>query len=126
MIVSALVVALVVPPTAQGGGNASSGVAGIVHIRNKPPYFHGNIGAENEICSSPRTIKLFERKKNGDRDLLGTTVSEFKPGVKAPWEILVEDPEPGSYFAASPKQTMENGGFPVDCARAKSRTITLD
>ena len=130
-LVAALALGVALPPLASGeggggGGGGQTGVAGIVHIRNKPPYFHGNIGAENEICSSPRTIKLFKRKGNGDRKLLGTTVSDIEDeGVKASWEVPI-DAKPGTYFATSPKAHMDNGGYPVDCQRAKSRTVTLD
>ena len=123
---AALITALVAVPaiaTASADSDKAT-VAGIVHIRNSAPAFHGNVGAENETCEGPRTVKMFERKRNGDRKLLGTGMSDLKNGH---WEIIVDPLSSGSYFATAPVwEFTDSLGEEWTCLRAKSRTLVVD
>ena len=99
-------------------------VHGIVHIRNSAPAFHGNVGAENETCEGPRTVKMWERKRNGERKLLGKGMTE----LNGHWEILVDPLESGSYFATAPEWKFYDELLDEHwtCLRAKSRTLVVD
>lgn len=98
-------------------------VHGIVHIRNSAPAFHGNVGTENETCEGPRTVKLFERKRNGDRRLLGRGMSE----LNGHWEIIIDPLSSGAYFATAPQwEFTDSLGEHWTCLRAKSRTLVVD
>ncbi len=115
--------AAVAVPTAHAGGPEIPHVQGIVKIRNSAPAFHGRVVAENGFCNGPRPVKLYKRKRNGDRKLLGKTTAD----IDGKWEVLVDPLKSGLYFAAAPevqKTDSEVGEF--DCLRAKSRKLFVD
>lgn len=125
LALGALIIALAFVPTlaAYAADSDKATVAGIVHIRNSAPAFHGNVGAENETCEGPRKVKMWERKRNGDRKLLGTGMAN----INGRWEIIVDPLSSGSYFATAPVwEFTDSLGEEWTCLRAKSRTLFVD
>jgi hypothetical protein len=112
--------AAVAVPAAEAGGPAH--VQGVVKIRNSAPAFHGRVVAENSSCNGPRPLKLYERKRNGDRKLLGKTTAD----LDGKWQVLVDPLKSGVYFATAPKADRNDGGVEFVCERAKSRELFVD
>ena len=89
-------------------------------IRDSFPAFHGRIVTETGACNGLREIKLYERKRNGERKLLGRTMSD----LNGKWSVIVDPLASGAYLATAPKDDRSDVGF--ICERAKSRTLVVD
>ncbi len=113
--------ALSVPVLAAGQGETVE-IDGVVKIRNHAPAFHGRIVADNDACAEQRTVKMFERKRSGERRQLGTTSSDFD----GKWQVLVDPLKSGSYFAVAPRREQGTAGTIYVCLRLKSRTLVVD
>ena len=120
--VAACLALLAVPALGQAKVEPPATVDGVVKIRESFPAFHGRVLAENGSCNGPRPVKLFERKRNGDRKLLGRTVSD----LDGRWTVLVDPLGSGAYFATAPEFERDDGGVEFICERAKSRTVSVD
>src|SRR5687768_15482307 len=70
--------ALVVPAVALAAFAASAGAGDVatydteLKIRDSFPAFHGKVKSDTQICVANRTVKLFRKKPNRPRKLLGT------------------------------------------------------
>ena len=117
-------IALVLVPAAALAGetNPPATVASGIKIRASFPAFHGRVVAENGSCNGPRPVKLFERKRNGDKRLYGRTSSD----IDGHWQVIVDPLASGAYFAVAPRFRRNDGGFIFICERAKSRTLVVD
>ena len=125
LLACALGLATIAAPTlalADGEKAKEPHVGGIVHIRESFPAFHGKVGAENETCEGPRPVKLYERKRSGERKLLGKTTAD----LEGRWQILVDPLKSGAYFATAPEHRLLSGGESFLCLRAKSETVVVD
>jgi hypothetical protein len=114
--------ALAVPALAQSRVEPPAVVDGVVKIRDSFPAFHGRVVAENGSCNGPRPVKLYERKRNGSRELLGRTMAD----LDGKWAVIVDPLASGAYFATAPEYDRIDGNVAFVCERAKSRTLTVD
>ena len=114
--------ALAVPALAQSRVEPPAVVDGVVKIRDSFPAFHGRVVAENGSCNGPRPVKLFERKRNGGRELLGRTMAD----LDGKWTVIVDPLASGAYFATAPEYDRMDGDSAFICERAKSETVVVD
>lgn len=120
----ALPIVLALPAVAIAGGQPGQTVEieSQVKLRDSAPAFHGKVTSDNENCVEDRTVKMFKRKRSGDKKLLGKTHA----ANSGKWTVPFDKLSSGSYFAVAPDVTQGTAGTIYDCLRAKSNTVTVD
>jgi hypothetical protein len=93
-----------------------------IKLSDGPPAFHGRIKSENKACAQQRRVKLFEKKRNGNRKLLGSTRSNRS----GKWTVIVDPLKSGAYLAVAKKRREGTAGTIFVCRRAKSKLATVD
>ena len=77
------------------GGVPPNSVPTTLTMRNASPAFHGKVKSALEVCESDRRVKLFKERRDGSREVLGRTDSDFN----GKWLVLIDPLESGSYIA---------------------------
>ena len=67
-------------------------------------------------------MKLFKKKRSGDRKLLGKTFTD----VEGKWEIIVDPLSSGSYRAVVKQRAEGTAGTIFVCLRDKSKRAVVD
>ncbi len=93
-----------------------------VKIRDSAPAFHGKVVADNENCVADRTVKVFKRKHDGGKKLLG----KDHAANSGKWTVLFDKLTSGEYFAVAPSVEQGTAGTIYDCLRGKSRVLAVD
>jgi hypothetical protein len=91
-------------------------------MRPNFPAFHGRVKSPNNACEDNRLVKLFKKKRNGGRELLGKTFSD----EEGKWEIIVDPLSSGAYRAVVKQRAEGTAGTTFVCLRDKSKLAVVD
>lgn len=91
-------------------------------LRETFPAFHGRVKSPNQACIQQRRVKLFKRKPNGDRKLLGRT----RTNSAGKWKVIVDPLSSGAYWAVVKRRSEGAAGTIFVCLRDKSKTVVVD
>jgi hypothetical protein len=112
-------------------GALTAGVAGAtntvqiestIKLRQSFPAFHGKVTSPNQACAENRLVKMFKKKRNGGRKLLGKTHTD----LNGKWEVLVDPLSSGAYLAVVKQREEGTAGTIFVCLRDKSKLVTVD
>lgn len=84
--------------------------------------FHGNVRSGHPQCQSEREIKLFRLRRDGERVLVRTGVTD----EEGSWEIADFNPRRGRFYAVTPRMGFDDLVGRIECLRDRSRTIEVD
>jgi hypothetical protein len=120
----ASVLALVLSGSAIGVAGATNTVEidSAIILRETFPAFHGKVTSSNEACVQQRLVKLFKKKRNGGRKLLGKTHTD----LAGKWEIIVDPLSSGVYRAVVKQRAEGTAGTIFVCLRDKSNQAVVD
>ena len=121
-LVLAIALALVMGASGTALATNTVKIDSKVKIRDRAPAFHGKVTADNNACAEQRRVKLFKKRRSGQRKLLGSTQSDDQ----GKWAVLVDPLKSGAYFAVARKRREGTAGTIFVCKRAKSRTVAVD
>ncbi|HEY8001191.1 MAG TPA: hypothetical protein VID76_04575, partial [Solirubrobacterales bacterium] len=91
-------------------------------LRETFPAFHGKVTSSNDACIQDRLVKLFKKKRNGGRKLLGKTHTD----LAGKWEIIVDPLSSGVYRAVVKQRAEGTAGTIFVCLRDKSSLAVVD
>lgn len=120
----ASVLALVLSGSAIGVAGATNTVEidSEIILRETFPAFHGKVTSSNAACTQDRLVKLFKKRRNGGRRLLGTTHTD----LAGKWEIIVDPLSSGLYRAVVKQRAEGTAGTIFVCLRDKSQQVFVD
>ena len=105
-----------------------AGAANIVEIdseivmRETFPAFHGKVTSSNAACTQNRLVKLFKKRQNGGRKLLGKTNTD----LAGKWQVIVDPLKSGLYRSVVKQREEGTAGTIFVCARDKSQQVFVD
>jgi len=91
-------------------------------MRQSFPAFHGKVKSPNEACVENRVVKLFKKKRNGGRRLLGKTHTNGK----GKWKVIVDPLKSGVYRAVVKRRAEGTAGTIFVCLRDSSKRAFVD
>ena len=91
-------------------------------MRHSFPAFHGKVKSSNEACVENRVVKLFKKRRNGGRRLLGTTHTNSA----GKWKIIVDPLSSGVYRSVVKRRAEGAAGTIFVCLRDGSRPAVVD
>lgn len=120
----ASVLALVLSGSAIGVAGATNTVEidSEIILRETFPAFHGKVTSSNAACTQDRLVKLFKKRRNGGRRLLGETHTD----LAGKWEIIVDPLSSGLYRAVVKQRAEGTAGTIFVCLRDKSDRVFVD
>ena len=75
-----------------------------------------------QLCTQNRLVKLFKKRRNGGRRLLGETHTD----LAGKWEIIVDPLSSGLYRAVVKQRAEGTAGTTFVCLRDKSDRVFVD
>ena len=123
-LILAAVLALVTSVSAIGVAGATNTVEidSQIILRESFPAFHGKVKSSNEACTEQRLVKLFKKKRNGGRKLLGETHTNNA----GRWQVIVDPLSSGAYRAVVKQRSEGTAGTIFVCLRDKSQIAVVD
>jgi hypothetical protein len=120
----AAVLALAVSGLVASAGAATNTVEikSRIIMRESFPAFHGKVRSPNEACAQNRVVKLFKKKRNGGRRLLGKTHTNGK----GKWKVVVDPLSSGVYRAVVKRRSEGTAGTIFVCLRDSSKRVAVD
>ena len=120
----AAVLALVVsvPPAGAVPATSTVEIKSRIVMRESFPAFHGKVKSPNEACVQSRVLKLFKKKRNGGRRLLGKTHTNGK----GKWRVIVDPLSSGVYRAVVKRRSEGAAGTIFVCLRDSSKRVAVD
>jgi hypothetical protein len=97
---------------ADGGGRDGA---------DNSPAFHGRPKAKNDACVRQRKVKMFKKRKDGGKRLLGTDVTS----KKGKWKVIVNPLKNGDYYAVAKKKKEGTAGTIYVCEKDRSLTAHI-
>jgi hypothetical protein len=91
-------------------------------MRQSFPAFHGKVTSSNEACVQNRLVKLFKKRRNGGRRLLGKTHTDSA----GRWSVIVDPLSSGVYRAVVKQRAEGTAGTIFVCLRDKSQSAVVD
>ncbi len=91
-------------------------------IRQTFPAFHGKVKSSNHACVQNRVVKLFKKKRNGGRRLLGKTHTNGA----GKWKVIVDPLKSGVYRAVVKRRAEGTAGTIFVCRRDGSKRVFVD
>ena len=91
-------------------------------MRQSFPAFHGKVKSSNEACVQNRLVKLFKKKRNGGRRLLGKTHTSND----GKWAVIVDPLSSGVYRAVVKRRAEGTAGTTFVCRRDSSKRAVVD
>lgn len=91
-------------------------------MRETFPAFHGKVKSPNGACTQNRTVKLFKKRRNGGRRLLGRTHT----GNDGKWKVIVDPLSSGAYRAVVKRREEGAAGTIFVCRRDSSKRVVVD
>ena len=91
-------------------------------MRQTFPAFHGKVKSSNEACVENRLVKLFKKRRNGGRRLLGETHTDGA----GKWAVIVDPLSSGVYRAVVKQRAEGTAGTIFVCLRDKSQRAVVD
>lgn len=91
-------------------------------MRSSFPAFHGKVKSPNEACVQNRVVKLFKKRRNGGRRLLGKTHTNGD----GKWKVIVDPLSSGVYRAVVKRREEGAAGTIFVCLRDSSKRIVVD
>jgi hypothetical protein len=116
----AALAALATAVPALGGGHTVK-IESELTMADNSPAFHGRVKAKNDACVGQRKVKLFKKRKDGGKRLLGTDVSS----KKGKWKVLVNPLKKGDYFAVVKKRKEGTAGTIYVCKKDRGPTAHI-
>lgn len=118
------VLALAVAVLAVAAAPATNMVAidSRILMRQTFPAFHGKVKSPNGACVENRVVKLFKKKRNGGRRLLGKTHTNSK----GKWKVIVDPLKSGVYRAVVKRRAEGTAGTIFVCLRDGSKRAFVD
>jgi hypothetical protein len=107
--------------TGAGAGNVVEIDSEIV-MRETFPAFHGKVKSSNPACTQDRLVKLFKKRRNGGRKLLGKTRTD----LAGKWQVIVDPLSSGLYRSVVKQREEGTAGTIFVCARDKSQRVFVD
>lgn len=83
--------------------------------------FHGEARSQHSQCRSGRDIKLFRRRPDRSRTLLGTTVTDNEGA----WRLGEFHPKRGRFYAVAAAKEFNDLVGDIRCLRDRSKTLRL-
>ena len=93
-----------------------------VIMRQNFPAFHGKVKSSNEACVQNRLVKLFKKRRNGGRGLLGKTHTNSD----GKWKVIVDPLKSGVYRAVVKRRAEGTAGTTFVCLRDSSKRAVVD
>jgi len=121
-LVAALVVVVSVSAVAPAGATNTVEIGSTIKMRQSFPAFHGKVKSSNDACEQNRLVKLFKKRRNGGRRLLGKTHTD----AAGKWEVIVDPLSSGVYRAVVKQRSEGTAGTIFVCLRDKSRQAVVD
>jgi hypothetical protein len=124
MLVPTAVLALVFSGLAISAASAGNTVEidSRIVMRPNSPAFHGRVQSSNDACVDNRLVKLFKKRRNGDRKLLGKTHSD----EEGKWDVIVDPLRSGAYRAVVKRREEGTAGTTFVCLSDKSQLAVID
>jgi hypothetical protein len=91
-------------------------------MRQTFPAFHGKVKSSNEACVQDRVVKLFKKRRNGGRRLLGKTDTNGA----GKWKVIVDPLKSGVYRAVVKRRAEGTAGTIFVCRRDGSKRAFVD
>jgi hypothetical protein len=91
-------------------------------MRQSFPAFHGKVKSSNEACVQNRVVKLFKKRRNGGRRLLGRTHTNGA----GKWKVIVDPLSSGVYRSVVKRREEGAAGTIFVCRRDSSRPAVVD
>lgn len=91
-------------------------------MRHSFPAFHGKVESSNQACVENRLVKLFKKRRNGGRRLLGKTHTNSA----GKWKVIVDPLSSGVYRSVVKRRSEGTAGTTFVCLRASSRPAVVD
>lgn len=107
--------------TGAGAGNVVEIDSEIV-MRETFPAFHGKVRSSNVACTQNRLVKMFKKRRNGGRKLLGKTHTD----LAGKWQVIVDPLSSGLYRSVVIQRAEGTAGTVFVCARDKSQRVFVD
>jgi len=107
--------------TGAGAGNIVEIDSEIV-MRETFPAFHGKVTSSNAACTQNRLVKLFKKRQNGGRKVLGKTNTD----LAGKWQVIVDPLKSGLYRSVVKQREEGTAGTIFVCARDKSQQVFVD
>jgi hypothetical protein len=107
--------------TGAGAGNIVVIDSEIV-MRETFPAFHGKVTSSNAACTQNRLVKLFKKRQNGGRKILGKTNTD----LAGKWQVIVDPLKSGLYRSVVKQREEGTAGTIFVCARDKSQRVFVD
>jgi len=120
----AAVLTLAVSGLAAGAVSATNTVEikSRIVMRESFPAFHGKVKSSNEACVQNRVVKLFKKRRNGGRRLLGKTHTNSK----GKWKVIVDPLSSGVYRSVVKRRSEGTAGTIFVCLRDSSKRVAVD
>jgi hypothetical protein len=112
-------------------GGTTIGVAGATNtveidseivLRESFPAFHGKVKSSNAACTQNRRVKVFKKRRNGGRKLLGKSQTD----LNGKWQVIVDPLSSGAYLAVVKKRSEGTAGTIFVCLRDRSQIVVVD
>lgn len=91
-------------------------------MRTSFPAFHGKVKSPNDACVQNRVVKLFKKRRNGGRRLLGKTHTNND----GKWKVIVDPLSSGAYRAVVKRRAEGTAGTVFVCLRDSSKLAVVD
>jgi hypothetical protein len=91
-------------------------------MRTSFPPFHGKVKSPNDACVQDRVVKLFKKRRNGGRKLLGKTHTNDE----GKWKVLVDPLKSGLYRSVVKRRAEGTAGTIFVCLRDSSKRAFVD
>ena len=91
-------------------------------MRETFPAFHGKVTSSNAACTQNRLVKLFKKRQNGGRKVLGKTDTD----LAGKWQVIVDPLKSGLYRSVVKQREEGTAGTIFVCARDKSQQVFVD
>ena len=128
MLTRKLAVAAVLALGVSAAATTGAGAGNIVEIdseivmRETFPAFHGKVTSSNAACTQNRLVKLFKKRQNGGRKILGKTNTD----LAGKWQVIVDPLKSGLYRSVVKQREEGTAGTIFVCARDKSQQAFVD
>jgi hypothetical protein len=110
-----------VPVLAGGQPGQKVKIKSEITMADNFPAFHGRVKAKNDACVGQRKVKLFKKRKDDGKRLLGTDVTS----KKGKWKVVVNPLKNGDYYAVVKKKKEGTAGTIYVCKKDRSPTAHI-
>lgn len=121
-LVTALALAVCLSAIGIASATQTVHIDSTIKLRQSFPAFHGKVTSPNQACAENRLVKMFKKKGNGERKLLGKTHTD----LNGKWQVIVDPLKSGAYLAVVKQREEGTAGTIFVCLRDKSKVAVVD